>query len=242
MAELKAERYSEMTMDRTNKPAEQAPPEPVIRSVWVVEDHHVMRRNLAEIIDGEPGMSCPHALPSVEDLVAALGEGEPPDLILMDIGLPGLSGIEGVRRVASLSPATRVLILTIHGEDEKVFEAICAGACGYLLKPSSPETIVRAIHDVGRGAAPINPYIARKMLGFFSRLGPLRPAEDDYGLSRREKEILQLLVDGLTLKSIAGELHLSYHTVSNHLRNVYAKLHVRSRSGAIAKALREKLL
>jgi len=211
-------------------------------SVWVVEDHRVLRENLASLIEAEGDLTCPFALESAEDFFAALEEGDPPDLVFMDIGLPGVNGIEAVRHIASLSPATRVIILTIHEEDEKVFEAICAGASGYLLKPSEPDAIVEAIREVQRGASPINPYIARKMLGLFSKLAPPKPAVDAYGLTAREREILEHLVAGLTMRQIAGELGLSYHTISNHLRNVYAKLHVRSRSSAVAKALKEELL
>jgi len=132
--------------------------------------------------------------------------------------------------------------LTIHAEDEKVFEAICAGATGYLLKPSSSTEIIEAVREVERGAAPINPYIARKMLGLFARLSPPRPAEGDYRLTPREKTILQLLVEGLTMEQIASRLTLSYHTIDNHLRNIYRKLHVHSRSRAVTKAIREELI
>lgn len=211
-------------------------------SVWVVEDQRVLRENLAALINSEDDLSCPFALESAEDFFAALEEGDPPDLVLMDIGLPGASGIEAVRYIASLSPATKVVIITIHEEDENVFEAICAGAGGYLLKPSEPDAIIEAIREVQRGASPINPYIARKMLGLFSRLAPPKQAAEAYGLTPREHEILEHLVAGLTMQQIADELSLSYHTVSNHLRNVYAKLHVRSRSSAVAKALKEELL
>ena len=211
-------------------------------SVWVVEDQRVFRESLRDIVATEEGLECRFAFESAEDFFAALEHEDPPDLVLMDIGLPGASGIEAVRHVTSLSPQTRVIILTIHEEDEKVFEAMCAGASGYLLKPSGLDSIVTAIREVQLGAAPINPYIARKMLGMFQRLSPPKETVDTYGLTPREREILQKLVDGLTLKKIAAELGLSYHTISNHLRNVYSKLHVRSRSSAVAKALREELL
>ncbi len=211
-------------------------------SVWVVEDHRILREGLADLINSEPDLSCPHALISTEDFISTLDEDDPPDIVFMDIGLPGASGIEAVRYIASFSPQTRVIILTIHEEDEKVFEAICAGASGYLLKPSQPDAILAAIRDVQQGAAPINPYIARRMLGLFAKLTPPAKGREDYGLSPREQQILQQLIDGLTMKQIAAVLDLSYHTISNHLRNVYAKLHVRSRSGAIAKALKERLL
>jgi len=214
------------------------PPGPAIPpkiDVWVVEDNRILRESLAD-------MRCSLAVDSCEDCLAALEEDPLPDVVLMDIGLPGLSGIEGVARITSISPTTPVIVLTIHGEDEKVFDAICAGAAGYLLKPSGPAQILGAVRDVHRGAAAINPYIARRILGLFSRLPPPRPAEREYGLTAREREILQLLVDGLTMAEIAGRLGLSYHTIGNHLRNIYRKLHVRTRSRAVAKALREDLV
>lgn len=211
-------------------------------TVWIVEDHRMLRQNLAELVDEQPDMRCGLAVGTCEEFLAALEQDPPPDVVLMDLGLPGKSGLEGIERVHSLAPAAQVIVLTIHEEDEKVFEAICAGASGYLLKPSPPERIVAAIVQVRRGGAPINAFIARKMLGMFSRLAPPRPAGDAYGLTRREGEILQRLVDGLTMQQIADALHISYHTVGNHLRSIYQKLHVRSRSSAVAKALREELV
>jgi len=212
-------------------------------AVWVVEDQMILRESLVEVINSEPTLHCPFSFSSCERFVQALDAGEVPELVLMDIGLPGMSGIEGVRRLRSMSPTSRVIILTIHEEDDQVFQAICAGASGYLLKPSRPEELVHALVEVQKGASPINPYIARKMLRLFSSLNKPRSQDvDSYGLSGREVEILQHLVEGLTLQQIADELHLSYHTVSNHVRNVYAKLHVRSRAKAVAKALREELI
>ena len=211
-------------------------------TVWVVEDNRMLRRNLAELVDEQPHMSCELAVGSCEEFLAALEAGGAPDIVLMDLGLPGRSGTEGIERIHSRCPASKVIVLTIHEESEKVFEAICAGASGYLLKPLPPERIVQAIHDVERGAAPINPYIARKVLSMFTRLPSPRSGGDAYGLTPRQREILQLLVEGQTMREIAGELNLSYHTVGNHLRNIYHKLHVRSRSGAVARALREDLV
>lgn len=211
-------------------------------TVWIVEDNRMLRRNLAELIGEQPGMRCPVAVESCEEFLAALEVGKAPDVVLMDLGLPGRGGTEGIQRIQSLSPSTQVIVLTIHEEDEKVFEAICAGASGYLLKPSPPARILEAILEVRRGGAPINAFIARKILSMFGRLPTSRSAPGDYGLTPREREILQLLVDGLTMKEIARRLNLSYHTIGNHLRNIYHKLHVRSRSGAVAKALREDLI
>ena len=160
----------------------------------------------------------------------------------MDLGLPGLSGIEGVRHLRVRSPGSKVVILTIHEDDQKVFDAICAGAVGYLLKPSPPERIVEAIREVERGASPINASIARKVLDAFARGGMAPSVTPDYGLTPRETEILELLVEGLTMKAIADRLGVSYHTIDNHLRNIYCKLHVSSRTRAVAKAVQERLV
>ena len=169
----------------------------------------------------------------------ALDDGAVPEIILLDIGLPGMSGIEGIAPIHARSPSTQVLMLTVHKDSDNVFEALCAGASGYLLKPASPARIVEAIEDVRRGGAPMSPQIARKVLDMFTHLA-VRPK--DYGLSQREREVLHLLVDGLTQKRIAERLFLSEHTINTHIRNIYAKLHVHSRSGAVAKALRERLI
>ena len=211
-------------------------------SVWLVEDNDLLRESIALAINETDAIGCPIAARSCEEALAALAEDPPPDIVLMDIGLPGIDGIEATRRTRSLSPATRVIMLTVHEESDRIFEAICAGASGYLLKPSSTAQIVEAIQQVQRGAAPINGFIARKMLDMFARLPPLSPPEDDYGLTSREREILQRLVDGLTMQQISERLHVSYHTVDTHMRNIYEKLHVHSRTGAVAKALKERLL
>jgi DNA-binding NarL/FixJ family response regulator len=210
--------------------------------IWVVEDHDVLRDSLEDLLDRQVDMRCGLAVATCEEFVAALDEGRAPDMVLMDLGLPGRSGIDGIVHAASRSPATKIIVLTIHGEDEKVFEAICAGAAGYLLKPSSPDSIAQALREVREGKAPINPYIARKVLALFSRLARPRPADRSYGLTAREKSILQLLVDGLTMEQVAVELGSSYHTIDNHLRSIYRKLHVRNRATAVAKAVREDLL
>lgn len=211
-------------------------------AVWVIEDNRALREALAGLLDDQPDLYCAHALPDCERMLEVLDAGEAPDVVLMDIGLPGLSGIEGIRRLHGLSPTTRVLVLTIHEDDQQVFDAISAGASGYLLKPLPPQQLLEAIGEVMRGAAPINPFIAGKLLAQFARKAQRSPPVHTYGLSQRERGILELLVEGLPLKRIAERLGLSYHTICNHLRNVYSKLHVRSRSSAVAKALRESLL
>jgi DNA-binding NarL/FixJ family response regulator len=162
-----------------------------------------------------------------------------PEVVLMDIGLPGLSGIEGVRRIKDISPATDVLMLTIHEEDDKVFEAICAGANGYLLKSLGQEELLQAIRGVMAGGAPMNAQIAARVLHMFARIAA---PKEGYGLTAREKEILSLLTEGLSKKAIADRLFLSFFTIDTHLKNIYSKLHVHSGTGAVAKALRERIL
>ena len=210
--------------------------------VWVVEDQRMLRRALASLLGETPDLRCSLAVDSCEDAIAAIEDGMTPDIVLMDIGLPGMSGIEGTRAIRSLAPTTRVIMLTVHEDNDRIFDAICAGASGYLLKPSSTEQIVEAVRQVRAGAAPINATIARKLLTLFTRLAAPRSAAEEYGLTAREREILQLLVEGMTIAQIAERLVVSYHTIDTHIRNIYAKLHVRNRSGAVAKAVQERLI
>jgi len=227
----------------SGKRAEGVPAEPArSTSVWIVEDNALYRRSLAELLSGTRGLSCPVAVSTCEEAFDALDAGLVPDIVLMDIGLPGADGIEGAARFRSAAPSARVVMLTVHQEDEKVFRALCAGASGYLLKPAPAERIVEAVREVERGAAPMNGYIARKVLDMLTRLPAPGPPSGDYALTAREREILRLLVESLTMREIAARLSVSYHTIDAHIRNVYEKLHVRSRSGAVAKALRERLL
>lgn len=211
-------------------------------SVWLVEDQDLYRRTLAELIDSAPDLGCGLAAGSCEQLLESLEARDPPQIVLMDLGLPGMDGVEGIAHIRRLSPTTRVIVLTVHEEDEKVFAAICAGASGYLLKTTTADAVLDAIRDVERGAAPINAYIARKVLDRFAEIAAPRPRTEDYGLTAREREVLHLMVDGLIMKQIAARLTVSYHTIDTHIRNIYDKLHVSSRSGAVAKALREGLL
>jgi len=207
--------------------------------VWIVEDNALLREGIEDTLDLADGLACPVAAESVEEALDALAMGHRPDIVLMDIGLPGMNGIAGAKAIREVASDARIVMLTIHEENDKVVQAICAGASGYLLKPASPARVVEAVREVRDGAAPINGYIAGKVLGMFARLVAPGP---DYGLTAREKEVLHLLVDGLTMKEAADRLSLSYHTIDAHIRKVYGKLHVRSRSGAVAKALRERLL
>jgi DNA-binding NarL/FixJ family response regulator len=202
-------------------------------SVWLVEDNHTFRNTIARVLNQVPGLQCPHDFPNSEDALEMLAAGTVPDVVLVDVELPGMNGIEAVRRIKSMSPASRIIMLTVFDDHDKIFKAICAGASGYLLK-----TIVESIHEVYAGGAPMTPRVARSVLEMFGRL--MVPAHD-YGLTAREQMILELMTQGLIKKEVADQLSLSYHTVDTHLRNIYAKLHVNTRGGAVAKALKERL-
>jgi DNA-binding NarL/FixJ family response regulator len=210
--------------------------------VWIVEDNRTFRKGLAALVDQDAEMSCPVSVESCEEALESLSAQPPPDIVLMDIGLPGIDGIDGAREIRLRAPSTRVIMLTVQEEDENIFCAICAGASGYLLKPLPSEKILEAIRQVREGAAPINGFIARRVLEMFSRYAVGPAGRGQYGLTSRERQILSYLVDGSTMRQIASALELSYHTIDAHLRSIYEKLHVHSRSAAVAKALREHLL
>jgi len=208
-------------------------------SIWIVEDDDLFRTAIDDLLNHTEGMRCEHALRSCEELIGVLKKEDAPEVVLMDIGLPGLSGIEGVKKLKEVSPATDVLMLTIHEEDEKVFEAICAGANGYLLKNLEADELLQAIRGVLAGGAPMNAQIASKVLHMFATMAA---PKEGYGLTAREKEILGLMTEGMTKKVIADRLFLSFFTIDTHLKNIYSKLHVHSGTGAVAKALRERIL
>ena len=208
--------------------------------VIIIEDNEDLRDSLKEAINESSNINCNNSFSSGEAALEFIEKKElVPDIILLDIGLPGMNGIELIPELKKLSPSTKIIIITVHDDDENVFNAICAGASGYLLKDLSSEKIISSINDVMNGGAPMNSHIAKKVLNMF-RDQNLKSG--GYDLSEREKEILSLLVEGLSKKQIAEKIFLSHHTVDSHLRNIYAKLEVHSRSSAISKAIREKLL
>lgn len=222
-----------MKKQPTHTPAEEE------LTVWLVEDNDRLRTNTQDLINESSGLTCVLAVPSCEEALVHLDTDPAPDLILMDIGLPGLDGIEGIRKVKSIAPSIQVIMLTVFDDNEKIFRAIAAGASGYLLKSAPPDRIIEALKEILTGGAPINAQIARKMLDMFAHITSPRA---EYQITRAEKDILRLLVEGEPKKKIAHQLGVSFHTVDSHLRNIYTKLQVNSRSGAVAKALRERLL
>jgi len=207
--------------------------------VWLIEDNDAYRRAVARVVNDADDMSCPASFSNCEDALEAAAHSDPPHVILLDVGLPGMSGLEGIPLLAAALPEAKIIVLTVFDDDEKIFRAICAGATGYLLKMSTVEHIAAAIREVQNGGSPMNSRIARRVLEMFARLSP---APTDYGLTDRERMVLELMVRGLIKKEIAAELGLSVHTIDTHIRRIYEKLHVNTRSGAVAKAIKEKLV
>lgn len=206
--------------------------------IWIIEDNKFFRSTIEELLNSTDRFSCKAGFSNCEDALNALSKEPPPDVILLDIGLPAMSGIEGIQHIKSISPNTAIIMQTVHDDNENVFKALTAGASGYILKTSSKERIIESIDEVMNGGAPMNGQIARKVLDVFKNIS--LPA-GEYQLTERETEVLHLLIDGNTKRQIAESLFLSYHTVDNHIRNIYSKLHVHSRSAAVAKAVKEKL-
>lgn len=201
-------------------------------SVVVVDDDDVVRNALEVILDGTPGMACTATYRAAEPLLDA--EMKHADVVLLDIGLPGLSGIEAIPPLRSKWPQAEVLMLTVYADEDRVFQALCAGATGYLLKNTPPTEIVEAIREVDAGGAPMTASIARKVVHLF------RQPEHDEALTTRESEVLDLIIEGKTNRQIAEALFISDNTVAFHVKQIYEKLHVHSRAEAVAKALRRR--
>lgn len=200
--------------------------------VGIVEDDRSVRENLAVLIDGALGFSCVGACASAEEALGVFSAALP-DVVLMDIHLPGQSGIECVARLRRLLPQTQVIMLTVEEDSEQVFESLKAGATGYLVKHVAPEEILEAVVQVHRGGAPMSSHIARKVVTTFRQRAPNGTAGLE--LTPREEEVLRSLAKGCRSKEIADRLHISTGTVNTHVRHIYEKLHVRSRAEAVAR-------
>jgi DNA-binding NarL/FixJ family response regulator len=213
------------------------PVEPI--RVAIVEDDGPTRQGLAQLIDGTDGFHCVGQFNSVEEGMRCLTEA--PDVLLLDIHLPGIAGSEGVRLFRARYPELQVVILTVFEESERVFESICNGACGYLLKKTPPVRLLEAIGEAHRGGAPMTPEIARRVITLFREFAPPRPKAES-GLSPREVQVLALLAEGYGYVNIAAQLKITVNTVRNHIRSIYEKLHVHSSSEAVSKALRKQII
>ena len=209
--------------------------------VWVVEDNEPYRRTLSRILGFTPDCRCDHMFGSAEAALQQLILDGPPDVLLLDIGLPGIDGITAIGRFRQLRPDLKIVILTVFDDHDRIFAAVCAGADGYLLKTSSSEDIERAIIEVSRGGASMTPQVAKKVLALMSTQRP-RSGENDAGLTGREMDVLKFLVEGLTKAEIGDRLGISPHTVDKHVRGIYQKLHVNTRAEATAAAMRQGLV
>ena len=211
--------------------------------VWLVEDNEIYRRGLVRAIDSANGMRCGGEFDCAETALEALNVQPNPDVILLDVGLPGIDGLEALERIRNLSPASRVVILTVFNDSDKIFRAVCSGANGYLLKTASADAVVTAVRQSSEGGAPMGAEVAACVLKLFAKLANTqRTQAEDHGLSPREKEVLAQMAEGLVNKEIAAALDISVHTVTNHIRGIYTKLHVNTNTGAVAKAIREGLV
>lgn len=207
--------------------------------VAIVEDRREIREGLTMLISGTEGFICTGSFRSVEDALERIGH-QLPDLVLMDIGLPGMSGIEGLRILKERYPGMLLLMLSVYDDDERIFDAMCAGASGYLLKKTPPVKLLESINEVIAGGAPMSPEVARRVIALFREIRP--PERSDYELTPHETRLLKLLVEGHNYKTAAAELNVSVHTVSFHLRSIYGKLQVHSKSEAVAKAVLNRLV
>lgn len=207
--------------------------------VAIFDDNDALRDSVALLLNDSKDFSLCGSFPGCLNIAADI-IGCHPDVVIMDIDMPGVNGIAGVKVIRDKFPVLPVLMLTVFENDEKVFAAIKAGAGGYILKSAPPQQLLGAISEVFNGGAPMTPGIARKVLQEFKNIFP-DPAGEDYELSQREKEVLGLLVEGLSYKMIAGKLGITYDTVRAHMKKIYRKLHVSSMTEAVAKAIHRKL-
>ncbi len=205
--------------------------------ITIVEDKKTIREGLALLIGATDGLDCSATYNCCEAMLENL-TADGPDLILMDIGLPGMSGIEGIKRVKEIQPDCVILMLSVYDDNDHIFDALCAGACGYLIKKTPPAQLIEAIKDAHTGGSPMNSHIARKVVTYFQKHGV--PSETpEVAVTDREKEILASMAQGNSYKLVADALYISIDTVRFHIRNIYQKLQVHTQSEAVAKAIRK---
>ena len=207
--------------------------------VVIIEDLREVREGLKMLINGTPGFHCMNSYRTMEEALARITH-QTQDVILTDLGLPGMSGIEGIRILRERHPDVPILALTVYDNDDKVFDALCAGASGYLLKNTPPARLLESLTEVVGGGAPMSPEVARRVIKLFREFSP--PERASYHLTPQETELLKLLVEGHHYKTAARQMNITTNTIYFHLKNIYAKLQVHSKSEAVAKALRERLI
>ena len=208
--------------------------------VAIFEDNKVLRESLQKLVNSRDDMVCTGAFSDANKLTRDMQSANP-DVVLMDINMPGVSGIEAVLLIKEKFPATQILMQTVFEENDKIFAALCAGASGYMLKKTSPQKMIEAIHETYEGGAPMTPSVAMKVLQMFR--GQSASAKNEFiVLSEREKEILGWLVKGKSYNAIGEACFVSIDTVKTHVKHIYEKLHVHSKSEAVAKAIQQKLV
>ena len=208
-------------------------------SVALIDDEHAIRKGLGLLIDGTPGYRCAGAFGSVEEALRSLG-GPAPDVLLLDINLPGIPGSEGARLLSDKYPSMQILMLTVHDEDEHILESLCNGASGYLLKRMPPGDLLGAIRDVHQGGAPMSPEVARKVVALFRKTGPIEKFDRD--LTPHEVRLLGMLAEGYSYQAAADLLQVSINTIRDYIRTIYDKLHVHSKTEAVRKALKSRII
>ncbi len=207
--------------------------------VAIIEDHYQFRECLRFLLDNTSGYSCVGSFQSMEEALEKISF-QLPDVALVDIGLPGMSGVEGVRILKERFPSLLMLINTVYDDDERIFAALCAGASGYLLKKTPPARLLESLNEAIAGGAPMSPQVATRVLSIFREIRP--PEHAEYHLTPHEQRLLKLLVEGHSYKTAAARLGVSVKTVSFHLQRIYEKLQVHSKSEAVARALRHRLV
>ncbi len=212
---------------------------PAVIKVAIVEDQRDIREGLASLIKFTDGYYCTGSFRSMEEALDKI-RFELPNIMLVDIGLPGMSGLEGIRRLKESWPEILLLMLTVYEDDEMIFDALCAGACGYLLKKTPPARLIECLNEAMGGGAPMSPEVARRVIKLFRQISP--PDKADYQLTPHELRLLKLLVEGHNYKTAATAQGVKVTTIAFHMRNIYEKLQVHSKSEAVSKALRNRLV
>lgn len=205
----------------------------------IVEDQREIREALTALINGTAGYCCTGSYRSMEEALDKITHSVP-DVVLSDIGLPGMSGIEGIRILKERYPHLQILMLTVYDDDERIFDALCAGACGYMLKGTPPVRLLESLKDAVQGGGPMSPEVATRVIGLFREIRP--PERADYELTPHETRLLKLLIEGHNYTTAAEELGVSFNTIKFHMRRIYEKLQVHSKSEAVSKALRDRLV
>ncbi|MCI0412475.1 response regulator transcription factor [bacterium] len=221
-------------VDKRNQSSTQSP-----CRVGVIEDQKHLRESLVSLINATDGFRIAGSFETMEEALRSI-EKDFPHIVLTDIGLPGMTGIQGIRILKDRYPRLLFLVLTVHEDDERIFEALCAGATGYLLKNISNERLIQSLHEAAEGGAPMSPEVARRVINLFQKFRP--PKKADYDLTPHEHRILKMLVEGHNYKTAAKELSVSINTVSFHVKKIYDKLQVHSKSEAVSKAFRDGIV